>query len=151
MANDCCHDGEGHGSIMCTDSGGNITIAPGAVITVQARSDDPEASVGPGGFHADGRLTVFGTVNASLLPGQRLTGRNGLLAGNGGSVSRDRRQRNRLGEHSPDDGRLLHVAPTGVVVVRGGSSAFVFLLSTRAGSVGINLTAADTVILYPEP
>jgi len=34
---------------------------------------------------------------------------------------------------------------------RGGSSAFVFLLSTRAGGVGINLTAADTVILYPEP
>ena len=26
--------------------------------------------------------------------------------------------------------------------------AFVFLLSTRAGGVGINLTAADTVVLY---
>ena len=28
------------------------------------------------------------------------------------------------------------------------SGAFVFLLSTRAGGVGLNLTAADTVILY---
>ena len=36
QAKDCCHDGEGHGSIMCTDSGGNITIAPGAVVTVMA-------------------------------------------------------------------------------------------------------------------
>ena len=138
VANDCCHDGEGHGSIMCTDSGGNITIAPGAVITVQARSDDPEASVGPGGFHADGRLTVFGTVNASLLPGQRLTGRNGLLAGNGGSLSRGRRKRNRLGEYSLDDGRLLHVAPTGVVVVRGGSSAFGSALAGGDGGVRVD-------------
>jgi chromodomain-helicase-DNA-binding protein 7 len=30
----------------------------------------------------------------------------------------------------------------------GGDDTFVFLLSTRAGGVGINLTAADTVILY---
>ncbi len=29
-----------------------------------------------------------------------------------------------------------------------GDDTFVFLLSTRAGGVGINLTAADTVILY---
>ena len=29
-----------------------------------------------------------------------------------------------------------------------GSSTFAFLLSTRAGGVGINLTAADTCILY---
>jgi SNF2 family DNA or RNA helicase len=28
------------------------------------------------------------------------------------------------------------------------SNSFVFLLSTRAGGIGINLTAADTVILY---
>ena len=30
----------------------------------------------------------------------------------------------------------------------GPATAFVFLLSTKAGGVGINLTAADTVVLY---
>ena len=30
----------------------------------------------------------------------------------------------------------------------GTDDTFVFLLSTRAGGVGINLTAADTVVLY---
>lgn len=29
-----------------------------------------------------------------------------------------------------------------------GSDKFVFLLSTRAGGLGINLTTADTVVLY---
>jgi hypothetical protein len=127
QAHDCCHDGEGHGSIMCTDSGGNITIALGAIITVKARSDDPEDSIGPGGFHADGGLTVHGVVNASLLRGQRLTGRNGLLAGNGGSVTRAR-DRVHWGSHNLDSGaqslRTVHVAATGVVVVRGGASYF---------------------------
>eukprot|EP01052_Picozoa_sp_SAG31_P007125 SAG31_NODE_336_length_17493_cov_20.694032_4_plen_622_part_00 len=144
QANDCCHDGEGHGSIMCTDSSGNITIAPGAVITVQARSGDPEASVGPGGFHADGALTVYGTVNASLLPGQRLTGRNGLLAGNGGSLHRWRdRRRTRPQKRSPDGGadgggHLLHVAATGVVVVRGGATAFGSALAGGDGGVRVD-------------
>ena len=31
---------------------------------------------------------------------------------------------------------------------KAGSDRFVFLLCTRAGGVGINLTAADTVIIY---
>lgn len=31
---------------------------------------------------------------------------------------------------------------------REGSDKYVFLLSTRAGGLGINLTSADTVILY---
>ena len=31
---------------------------------------------------------------------------------------------------------------------RAGSDIFAFLLSTRAGGVGINLTAADTCILF---
>jgi len=29
-----------------------------------------------------------------------------------------------------------------------GSDKFVFMLSTRAGGLGINLTAADTVVIY---
>jgi hypothetical protein len=31
---------------------------------------------------------------------------------------------------------------------QGGDTYFIFLLSTRAGGLGINLTAADTVIFY---
>jgi hypothetical protein len=143
-ANDCCHDGEGHGSIMCTDSGGNITIAPGAVITVKAQSDDPEATVGPGGFHADGGLTVYGVVNATLLPGQQLTGRNGLLAGNGGSVERYNGGTLRTEDRSPNDApqppRTLHVAATGVVVVRGGATAFGSALA--GGGAGVRVDGA---------
>ena len=33
-------------------------------------------------------------------------------------------------------------------VFQGDPNCYVFLLSTRAGGLGINLTAADTVILY---
>eukprot|EP01043_Picozoa_sp_COSAG02_P067696 COSAG02_NODE_10970_length_1821_cov_1.308362_1_plen_224_part_10 len=124
---------------MCTDSGGNITVAPGAIITIKARSNDPEASVGPGGFHADGGLTVYGIVNATLLPGQRLTGRNGLLASNGGSFSYSRDVRSKI--KYVDDGlqapRVLHVASTGVVVVRGGASSFGSALA--GGDAGVRI------------
>ena len=119
-AKDCCHDGEGHGSIACTDSSGTITIAPGAMITVQPRSpDDPEDSISPGGFYADGGFTIFGMVTATGLAG----GRNGLIASGGGaSASRRRRMHNgseRVRSGGGDATGVLHVTATGVVIVRG--------------------------------
>jgi hypothetical protein len=42
----------------------------------------------------------------------------------------------------------VKIDKTNIRFSRAGSSAFVFLLSTRAGGVGLTLTAADTVILF---
>ena len=75
---DCCDDGEGHGGILCSYT--NLTIAEGAVVTVE--TSDATAVLNPGGFWTGGYITVDGTVNASLLPGQ-LTGVNGLLSASG--------------------------------------------------------------------
>ena len=82
-ANDCCFDGEGHGSILCSES--NMTIAQAAHVTVEAM--DAKTVINPGGFFTYKYIRVDGTVNASLAPGQ-MTGVNGLLSSSGVSVSR---------------------------------------------------------------
>ena len=80
--NDCCFDGEGHGSVLCSES--NVTIAPAAHVTIGAK--DPTTVINPGGFWAAKYIHVDGTVNATLAPGQ-MTGVNGLLSSNGVRVS----------------------------------------------------------------
>jgi hypothetical protein len=81
---DCCEDGEGHGSILCSNS--NLTIATGAVVSVE--SARPGAVVGPGGFWAGNRISVDGRVEATLARGgSRMTGVNGLISATGVRVS----------------------------------------------------------------
>ena len=80
---DCCRDGEGHGSILCS-SDGSLTFAKGSVITVETVSADTE--VNPGGFWTSKHITVHGSVSALLGKGQ-MTGVNGLLSSSGVYVS----------------------------------------------------------------
>ena len=82
-AQDCCFDGEGHGSILCSES--NMTIAPKAHVTVEAT--DAKTIINPGGFWTAKYISVHGSVNATLAAGQ-MTGVNGLLSSSGVRVSR---------------------------------------------------------------